>query len=185
MKGLSRAAVISAAAVALAAWGSSHAAAVSSQDYVVSPKSVRAGALVVDIPPGFHRYDLRGGYYPIGVRPPLVGRVVTNYRATNGPMSPFAKWSQVREPPPAKKVALALTLWSGFGAPPPARLHVPLSLAQPWFREHLPGGTRGYRWGYLKFHQKLYEIFYWSGRAASPHDRASVLSALTSIHPAP
>lgn len=137
------------------------------------------------VPPSFHRYDLRGGYYPTGTRPPLVGRVVTDYRATNGPMSAFAKWSRVRQPPPAKRVALALTLWVGIGASPPARLHLPLSLGQPWFHEHLPSGASGYRWGYLSFHKKLYEIFFWRGRAASPRDRAAVLSALTSIHPAP
>src|SRR5437868_3956173 len=137
MMGLSRGAVIAAAAVALSACGNSHKAAISPRDYVVSRKPVRAGALVVDVPPGFHRYELRGGYYPIGARPPLVGRVVTDYRATNGPLSPFAKWSQVRDPPPAKRVALALTLWVGIGVPPPARLHLPLSLAQPWFHEHL------------------------------------------------
>lgn len=183
--GLSRVAVIAASAIALSACASSHKAAISPQDYVVPPKPARAGALIVDVPPGFHRYDLRGGYYPTGTRPPLVGRVVTDYRATNGPMSPFAKWSQVREPPPAGRVALALTLWVGIGVSPPARLHLPLSLAQPWFRERLPSGAGGYRWGYLSFRKKLYEIFFWSGRAASHHDRASVLSALTSIHPAP
>ena len=62
------------------------------------------------------------------------------------------------------------------------RLHLPLSLHQSWFREHLANGHDGYRWGYLRVHGQFYEAVFWSGRAASAHDRADVLNALTSIH---
>ena len=54
---------------------------------------------------------------------------------------------------------------------------------EPWFREHLRNGHRGYRWGYLRLHRQLYEVSFWSGRAAPQHDRVAVLSTLTSIRP--
>jgi hypothetical protein len=62
------------------------------------------------------------------------------------------------------------------------RLHLPLSLNQPWSREHLKNGHDGYRWGYLRVHGQFYEAFFWSGQAAPARDRAAVLSALASVH---
>lgn len=89
--------------------------------------------------------------------------------------------------PPANKVAFALTRWLGIGlSPPPSalRLHLPLSLHQPWFREHLRNGRLGYRWGYVSFDGQVYAAMFWSGRDAPARDRAAVLSALASVHPA-
>ncbi len=187
MKHLSGPAVLVAATLALSACGGSHRATISPRDYVVPQKHVQAaGALAVPVPPGFHRYAIRGGIYRKGTRPPAIGVAIADYRLRAGPRSAFDKWSRLSSRgPPANRVALALTLWFGIGVDPPARLHLPLSLDQPWSQEHLRNGARGYRWGYLTFHKELYEVFFWSGRAAPPHDRAAVLNTLTSIHPAP
>jgi hypothetical protein len=39
-----------------------------------------AGALAVPIPRGLHRYNIRGGFYRTGTRPPVIGASLTNYR---------------------------------------------------------------------------------------------------------
>jgi hypothetical protein len=152
--------------------------------FAATGASIRMGALAVALPRNFHRYNIRGGIYRTGTRPPVIGVVVTDYRLKAGPRSAFVNWSHLKSPP-ASRVALELTLWVGIGVDPPARLHLPLSLDQRWFEEHpRHGSQRGYRVGFLSFHGQLYEIFFWSGRVAPPHDRAAVLNALTSIQPA-
>ena len=118
-----------------------------------------------------------------GSRPPVIGVLATDDRSAHRRGQGFAKWSQ--NGPPANRVALELSEWVAIGPifPSAVRLHLPLSLDQPWFREHLRNGHRGYRWGYLSLHRQLYEVSFWSGRAAPQHDRAAVLSTLTSIRP--
>jgi hypothetical protein len=187
MKRLKVAAVLLAATLAVAGCGSSHRATISPRDYVVPQKHVQsAGALGVPVPVGFHRYAIRRGIYRKGTRPPAIGVAITDYRLKGGPRSAFVKWSRLSSKgPPANRVALAVTLWLSIGPGVPTRLHLPLSLNQPWNEEHLRNGTQGYRWGYLSFHGQIYEIFFWSGRAAPPHDRTALLNTLTSIHPAP
>jgi hypothetical protein len=119
-----------------------------------------------------------------GTRPPVIGVLATDDRGAHRNGGGFAAWSQLSSNgPPANKVALALSEWEGALPPPPSalRLHLPLSLHQPWFRERLTNGHHGYRWGYLRFHRQFYEVLYWSGRVAPTHDRAAVLNALSSI----
>jgi hypothetical protein len=78
-----------------------------------------------------------------------------------------------------------LTQWIGIGVEPTPHLRLPLSLHQQWFRQHLESGALGYRSGYLDFRHRLYEVFFWTGRAAPSHDRIAALAALESVRPAP
>jgi hypothetical protein len=124
----------------------------------------------------------------VGTRALLIGILATDDPRTHRSGEGFAKWSQVTSNgPPQNKVAFALSKWVGIGIAPPSsalRLHLPLSLHQPWFREHLKNGRLGYRWGYLSFDGQVYGAMFWSGREAPSHDRAAVLSALASVQPA-
>jgi hypothetical protein len=163
--------VLAAAAVlALAAWDTGKK--------VVHPPetSMHMGALTITVPRGLSHYGK-------GSR----GVLATDDRRAHRRGEGFAKWSRLSSNgPPANKVALVLAQDDTIGAPPPPsalRLHLPLSLDQPWFREHLRNGRHGYRWGYLSFHGQPYAVTFWSGRAAPARDRAAVLSALTSIRP--
>jgi hypothetical protein len=157
-----------AALLALAACGSGKKAA------DPSGTSVRVGVLTITVPRGLGHYDEA-----------RLGVLATDDRHANRRGEGFAKWSRLSSNgPPAIKVALELALDDtlGVGVPSSAlRLHLPLSLDQPWFREHLRNGRYGYRWGYLSFHGQPYDIKFWSGRAAPARDRAAVLNALTSI----
>lgn len=179
-------AAVVAATLALCACGSHEAFAPSGWDYVPVPATPGEGALIVPVPPGFRWWNITDGIHRTGTRAPVSGRVVTNYyRPKPGP-NPFLGWSHPSSTgPPPDKVALAVTLSLAVGPVPPAKLHLPLSLDQPWFVQHLKGGARGYRWGYLSFRKRLYEIFFWSGPAAPPHSRTAVLKTLSLIHPAP
>jgi hypothetical protein len=98
--------------------------------------------------------------------------------------SPFYKWSGRLRPPPARDVALDLEEWGAIGPGEAMNLHLPLSLDQPWHRQHFTGRADGYRWGYLMINGQPYEVFFWRGAAASPRDRMAVLNALTSVKPA-
>jgi len=172
--------LVVAAMLALVAWGSAERTAATS-----SGTSVRIRALTVSVPLSLPRYGSRGGGYVSGARPPLIGVLATDDPRAHHSGQGFTKWSELSSHgPPANKVALLLRQWLtiGPGLPKSAlRLHLPLSLSQPWFREHLKNGRLGYRWGYLRFHRQFYEVMYWSGRAAPEHDRAAVLNALSSI----
>jgi hypothetical protein len=121
----------------------------------------------------------------VGTRSPVTGVLATDDPGAHYGGGGFAKWSQLSSSgPPAVKVALLFRRWLVIGPDPPPsalRIHLPLSLHQPWFREHLKNGRLGYRWGYLRFHRQFYEVMYWSGRAAPAHDRTAVLNALRSI----
>jgi hypothetical protein len=173
--------------LALAACGGSHKATLSPRDFFVPQKHLQAaGALVVTVPPGFRRYGIGGGIYRTGTSPPTIGVAVADYRLKAGMRSAFFEWSRLSSKGrPRNRVALALSLWEGLGVTPSANLHLPLSLDQPWFQEHLRNGVRGYRWGFVTYRKALYQVFFWSGRAAPPNDRSVVLDALTSIRPAP
>ena len=120
-----------------------------------------------------------------GRRPPVIGVLVTDLRARTG-LYRWSKWSHLySNGPPASKVAFQIAQWLAVGPLLPksaVRLHLPLSLDQPWFREHLKNGRDGYRWGYLRVHGQFYEAFFWSGPAAPASDRAAALSALASVH---
>lgn len=169
-----------AAVLAMAAWANGSKAAER------PGTSVRVRALAITVPRGLGRYDIRGGIYRTGTRPPVIGLLATDDPRAHLRGQGFAKWSALSSNgPPAKKVALALSLDVNIGPDPPPtalRLHLPLSLHQHWFREHLSNGRRGYRWGYLHFHRQFYEVMFWSGRSAPARDRAAALNALTSIH---
>ena len=123
----------------------------------------------------------------IGTRAPVIGVLATDDPGAHYGGGGFAKWSQVSSGgPPANRVALKVSEWITIGPALPMsalRLHLPLSLHQPWFREHLKNGHDGYRWGYLRVHGRNYAVLFWSGRAAPAHDRAAVLTALASAHP--
>ena len=124
----------------------------------------------------------------VGTRAPVYGVLATDDPGAHYGGGGFSRWSNpASNGPPANKVAFAIHQWLVIGPDPPpsaVRLHLPLSLHQPWFREHLRNGRLGYRWGYLRVRRLLYGALFWSGRAAAPHDRAAVLTALASVHPA-
>jgi len=147
--------------------------------------SVRISALTITVPRGLGRYDIRGGGHMLGTRASVVGVLATDDPGAHRSGEGFAKWSQMSSNgPPANKVALVLQRWLVIGPDPPAsalQIHLPLSVHQPWFREHLTNERRGYRWGYLRLHGQYYEVMFWSGRAAPAHDRTAVVNALTSI----
>jgi hypothetical protein len=153
--------------------------------FATSAASTRVGELAVPIPPDFHRYYFRAGVSRTGARRPVIGVLTTDYRLPRSPGDVLSNWASLSsDGPPANRVALKVGLWDGLGVDPTARLHLPLSLDQPWAQEHFRNGARGYRWGYLIFHGQLYDILFWSGRTPPPPDRAAVLNMLASIHPA-
>ena len=145
--------------------------------------SLRAGDLRVSVPRGLHSYEIFGGRL-IGTRPPVVGHVLTDFRlsAHVGIRRVFARWAAIQgSGPPANEVALSLAPGETLG---PDRLHLPLTLNQPWSEEKLGNGAVGYRWGFFRFHDSDYEVMYWSGLAAPASDRDAILRALKSIRPA-
>jgi hypothetical protein len=144
--------------------------------------------LGVTVPRGLGRYDIRGGGHVAGRRPTVIGVFATDDPPAHRWGQSWPKWSRpTSNGPPANKVAFQISQWlPGRTTLLPTsalRLHLPLSLHQPWFRERLTNGHDAYRWGYLRVHGQIYEAFFWSGRAAPTKDRAAVLSALASVHP--
>jgi hypothetical protein len=144
-------------------------------------------ALAVTVPRVLRRYDIRGGGHMVGTRAAVIGALATDDPGAHYGGGGFANWSQLSSGgPPANKVAFKFSRWEAIGpmlTSVALRLHLPLSLHQPWFREHLKNGRLGYRWGYLRFDGQIYEAMFWSGRNAPPRDRAAVLSALAAVHP--
>jgi hypothetical protein len=134
---------------------------------------VRTGSLTFSVPRGFYQTDIRGGLYMSGTRPPVIGHAVTNYPVSSG--SPI-HGGALPESEPANGVALVVQRWYAIGPAPTTRLHLPLSLHEPWAEQRLPGGTR--RWAWLA-HGKPgtipYELVMWIGRNASPSDRTALL----------
>jgi hypothetical protein len=143
--------------------------------------SARAGALVVPIQRGFHRYDIRGGIFRTGTRPPVLGVTLTNYRVkadaslrTHGVLPLHTR---------TNGVVLQVALWFRIGAvADPTGLDLPLRLDQRWLQLDVATGTL--RYGGFQFQGQTYEARIWIGRKAPPRDRAAVLQALASVHPA-
>jgi hypothetical protein len=174
------------AAVALLGAGTATALAMHSSGGVTpsgfaTVGSVSVGRLTVPVPRGFNQYAIRGGFYKAGTRPPVIGHVLTSYRASA--QSPIHRGTL---DDPASGVALRVDLWVVIGPAPPTRLHLPLSLHEPWFKQSLPGGTRLSGWlsGGQPGHVP-YELALWIGRDASPVDRAALLHALAAAHTTP
>lgn len=174
-------AIAAAATLMLSACGDSHVAA----QVRGRGTDVKAQALTITAPLVLLRYHLREGTYMVGTRPPVTGVLLTDDPDAHRSGGGFSVWSDPSsEGPPANKVALILRqgVDMGPGLPRSAlRLHLPLSLRQPWFREHLRNGRNGYRWGYLMVRGQPYEVMFWSGRTAPARDRAAALNALASI----
>ena len=83
--------------------------------------------------------------------------------------------------PPENRVGLSVDAYAGMGPPVIAKLHLPLTLDQPWNTYHLADGGVGARWGSFEYRGEEYGITYWSGPNAPAKDRAAVLRALRSI----
>lgn len=139
--------------------------------------SARVGALRVTVPCGFSRYDIRGGFYRSGTRPPVIGVVVTDYRLKTD--SPLRTKGVVPVPPHGNRVVLKLSQWLAIGPDRLPWLRLPLSLNEHWVSRHFAHGTR--RYGFFRSHGQLYEVFFWAGREAPAHDRACLRNALRSI----
>ena len=140
-----------------------------------------AGALVVPIPRGLHRYNIRGGFYRTGTRPPVIGASLTNYRV---PADATLRTKGVL-PLHARRTGAVLQVTRFIPLSSPGvliGLHLPLSLNQDWRQLDLATGTL--RYGFLDFDGQPYEIRVWIGRAAPAHDRAAILQALAAVHPA-
>ncbi len=101
----------------------------------------------------------------------------------NGVRGAFYKWSDFKAPP-ANRVALQVGPWNTIGPGEANNLHLPLSLNQLWHIEKTRDGASGYRWGFFNVRGQQYDVAFWSGPDAPPHDRAAVLNALVSIRPA-
>lgn len=143
-----------------------------------SSGAVSVGRLTVPVPRGFSQYDIRGGIYKTGTRPPVIGHVLTDY-----PVSPQIQRYGISASAPANGVALELQWWIAIGPPPPTRLHLPLSLHEQWSKQSLPRGTK--LWGWLSDGRPghvPYQLVLWIGRDAAPGDRAALLHALAAIH---
>jgi hypothetical protein len=136
--------------------------------------SASLGGLRVSVPSGFRIYDVTGG---TGTAAPVIGHLLTDFRlpAHRDVWRGMWLWAT------AKGVALTIQRW--FWPLPVGpfsnRLQLPLTLKQPW-----ADGRVGYHWGYLRFHDAVYRVEYWSGPAAPANDRAAILRALESIRPA-
>jgi len=149
--------------------------------------SLRVRDLTVSLPQGLKSYGLRGGAHMVGTRAPIIGHVLTDFRvpAHLDIQRVLGHWATAG--PAANGVALKLESVDWMIGPvltKSLRLHLPLTLDQPWFNEKLKDGAVGYRWGYLRFDNVDYQVMYWSGPNAPTADRAAVLRALESIRPA-
>ena len=126
--------------------------------------SVRVGALVVTVPSGFRHLTRRYAH--------VSGVLVTDYRV--GAYSPTIS----RGVFPANGVLLSVGRGAAHIALP--RLRLPLSLRELRGPQRHKDGTA---WnGTLGFRGSYYAISFWAGRSAAPHDRASLVHALASIH---
>jgi hypothetical protein len=129
--------------------------------------SRRVGELSVSIPRGLSWYVFPAASAP---QTPGYAHVLTNFRpahTTSGPLP--------------NQVGLELQRFNDF-AQVPVRLHLPLSLNQPWFSERCSVAV-GCRYGLLRVSGRTYLVTYWSGPKAPAGDRAAILSALSSIRP--
>jgi hypothetical protein len=144
--------------------------------------ATHVGKLSVSIPRGFRIYTLSGGAYRTGTRAPVIGHVLTDYRLLRD------RWLPSRGSSGAPSNRVALELEDNWAAISPAteqvRLHLPLSVKQPWLPEHSSSGrASGYHWGEVRFDNVDYRVIYWIGAAAPASDRVALLRALRSIRP--
>jgi hypothetical protein len=145
----------------------------------VSGGSVSVGRLTVTVPRGFNRHEIRGGFYKVGTRPPVIGQILTDYRVSAHSL--LYKGGNFPESGPASGVLFEVQLWLRLYRS--TRLHLPLSLDEQWFRTSLPEGTR--LWGLLSDGRPghiPYVLVLWIGRDAPASDRAALLHALAAIH---
>jgi hypothetical protein len=148
--------------------------------------AARAGHLTISVPRGFHDYAIRGGMYRTGTRAPVIGHMLTDFRlpADTTPWQMQDRWAALHgNGPPRNRVALILEENWVIG-PIADKLHLPLTLGQPWSHETFANRPAGYRWGGVRFSNLDYEVVYWSGPSAPASDRKAVLEALRSIRPA-
>lgn len=144
--------------------------------------TAHVGKLSISIPRGFHVYTLRGGFGRVGSRFPVNGHVLTDFRipAHTSITRVLERWAYGR--PPANEVALELEKYIVIGPVGPHqldRLHLPLSLGEPWIRARVGG----YRYGDFRSGREIYQVMYWSGSQAPANDRLAVHRALRSIRP--
>lgn len=128
--------------------------------------SVRVGALIVAVPLGLHRTQIR-------LHGELLGALVTDYRVTPG--SPTIREAAF----PTNGVALLVGRVRALPGLRVPQLRLPLVLNELRGPQHHANGTA---WnGILAFHGSTYTVSYWVGRTASPNDRTAVEAALASI----
>jgi hypothetical protein len=145
--------------------------------------SVRVGALRLSVPRGFRQYTVRGGSCNPGTRLPPIGLLLTDYPVKNGVGGAFCRWSDFKVPPP-RRTALQVERVIPFGpAEPFTRLHLPLSLDQPWQIARAGNGTTGYRYGAFRLRGQIYVVSVWNGPSAPRSDRRALLRVLGSIRP--
>jgi hypothetical protein len=150
-----------AAVVALTACGSTKKAP---SDSLAA--SVRVGSLVLTVPRGFSRYEVRPSNH-------LVGAVVADY-----PVKAHSP-TLTKGIFPASGVALSIGQRPGSGAVA-APLRLPLSLNELQGPQRHADGTA---WnGTLSMGGSLYTVSFWAGGKAPSGDRAALLHALRSIH---
>lgn len=143
--------------------------------------SVRVGALRLNVSSGFRKYTVRGGSCNPGTRLPPIGLLLTDYPVKNGVRGAFCRWSDFKVPP-ARRTAIQVERVLPFGlAEPFTRLHLPLSLDQPWQIER--ARATGYRYGAFRLRGQIYTVFVWNGPSAPRRDRSALSRALGSIRP--
>lgn len=156
--------------------------------------SVHTGKLSVSIPRGFNVYTLRGlGPSAPGTPLPVAGYVLTNFglpTLAHRRGRTAERLSQYwRNGPLPNQVGLELTIFPWpLGRGLTDRLHLPLTLKQPWAKPwYAAHGMRsrlaGARAGFFRLGGTSYEVVYWIGPTAAPNDRAAILRAVRSIRP--
>ena len=147
---------------------------------------LHAGPLTIAAPSGLKAYAIRGRSYEAGTRPPLIGYALTDFDppAFESMQDVFASdWNGVGGAvPPSNHVGVEVEeVEYAMGPPLPVRLHLALSLDQPWIQDRSHGRVVSYRWGVFRHRGRLYAVRYWSGQNAPAKDRSAVLRALESI----
>ncbi len=141
---------------------------------------IRRQDVALSVPRGFRQYPVSGP----GPSASAAGVLLADYAVKGGIRGAFYKWSDSKAPPPGR-TAVQVEEWSGFGpAAPFTRLHLPLSLDQPWTLAHGTNGHNGYRYGAFVLHGQIYKVFVWDGPSAPWHDRNALVRALASIRDA-
>ena len=136
---------------------------------------VRSQAIALSVPHGFRHYNFRDGS--------CTGLLVTDYAVKNSVA--FCNW--YFKAPPETRTALQVERWPRTAIPqrpPRPRLHLPLSLSQPWQISYARDRTSHWCWGAFRLHGEIYRVFMWNGPSAPRRDRRALVRALTSIREA-